>query len=319
MWYAMTILQWVHIGAMTQLSKKQTEQRASLGFQGDWHSDIPIRIDRFDKINCPVQPLSILFPPKLQACCQAAFNAFIAAGLCTKATLQVDDAPSWVCLCAFLQASISGSTNFEMQTSCWRCLWTFGQAEEALSWCCRSWSKASKNLFHAFLPDCMSLQNRKVCSLRPAFRSVQSLHSVMMFDTFNDTRKTFAYLCHASDFQDVRIAPVTSGCRRPFGWCPAATVGGNGTNLDFEWFQNRFPDHSSLNRQQPGIPHTAHWWSSRVRRLYSCLRKRWPQFCRIQSKLPWSRGWRRTVMWNNLDIFGSKSEDVQTQTCPKLI
>ena len=77
-----------------------------------------------------------------------------------------------------------------------------------------------------------------VCSLRPAFRSVQSLHSVMMFDTFNDARKTFAYLCHASDFQDVRIAPVTSGCRRPFGWCPAATVGGNGTNLDFEWFQN---------------------------------------------------------------------------------
>ena len=50
--------------------------------------------------------------------------------------------------------------NFDMQTSCWRCLWTFGQAEEALSWCCRSWSKASKNLFHAFLPDCMSLQNR---------------------------------------------------------------------------------------------------------------------------------------------------------------
>ena len=135
----------------------------------------------FDKINCPVQPLSIIFPPKLQTCCQAAFNAFIAAGLCTKATLQVDDAPSSAFLCTFLHVFgplqslapgfissgewLDSSTIFDMQTSCWRYLWTFGQAEEVLSSCCRSWSKASKNIRCAKCKGLFVETSIQICSV----------------------------------------------------------------------------------------------------------------------------------------------------------
>ena len=304
---------------MTELSEKQTEQRASLGFQGDWHSDIPIRFDMVwqDQLPSPtfVNPLSTqaasLLSGSLQCfhCSWLVYKSNIASWRCSILSL------SWRIFAHFWTASTSGSTIFDMQTSCWRYLWTFGQAEEVLSWCCRSWSKASKNLFHAFFPDCMSLQNRNGLFVETSIQicSVTSFRDDVWYILWHKENR-----CHASDIQYVKIAPVTSGCRRPFGWCPAATVGGNGTNLDFEWFQNIYVSRS-FQPKQTAARNSAHWCLSKVRRLYCCLRKRWPQFRPIQSKLPWSRGWRRTVMWNNLDIFGSKSEDVQTQNCPKLI
>ena len=241
MWYAMIILQWVHIGAMTELSEKQTEQRASLGFQGDWHSDIPIRFDRFDKMTRSTAQSNL---------CQSSFHPSCKPVVRQPLmlSLQLACVQKRHCKLTMLHPQSVFAHFCKLQSLAQQtltCRQAVGGACGHLGKRRKPWAGAAdlgrRHRRTYSMPSCQIAWVCKietVCSLRPAFRSVQSLHSVMMFDTFNDARKTFAYLCHASDFQDVRIAPVNSGCRRPFGWCPAATVGGNGTNLDFEWFQN---------------------------------------------------------------------------------
>ncbi len=98
---------------MTELSKKQTEQRASLGFQGDWHSGIPIRFDMVwqDQLPCPTFVNHL--PTQAANLLSGSLQCFHCSWLVYKS-----DVASWRCsilslslhiFARFWTASISGS------------------------------------------------------------------------------------------------------------------------------------------------------------------------------------------------------------------